>query len=77
MAESFKKKFNGIEYAFYRTTILSDTTYFIMFDENGARNSVRIARINGRWKLPDNSPLHINAAGIELIKSIEENELVK
>lgn len=77
MAESFKKKFNGIEYAFYRTTILSDTTYFIMFDDNGNRNSVRIAKINGRWKLPDNTPQHITQAGIDLIRCIEENELVK
>jgi hypothetical protein len=77
MAESFKKKFNGIEYAFYRTNILSDTTYFIMFDDNGNRNSVRIAKINGRWKLPENTPLHVNRAGTDLIRCIEENELVK
>lgn len=74
MPESFKKKFNGIEYAFYRTTILSDITYYIMFDENGKRNSVRIARVNDKWQLPGDSPRHIFDSGIELIRSIEENE---
>lgn len=76
MPESFKKNFNGIEYAFYRTTILNDITYYIMFDENGKRNSVRVARVNGHWQIPEDSPPHINQSCKELIESIEQNEIV-
>ncbi|MGZ8545707.1 MAG: hypothetical protein ACXWV0_10445 [Flavisolibacter sp.] len=75
MAESFKKNFSGIEYAFYRTTILDDITYYIMFDEKGSRNSVRVARIDGEWRLPDTVPKHINNNQPDLIRSIVENEV--
>ncbi len=77
MAESFKKNFNGIEYAFYRTTILDDITYYIMFDEKGERTSVRVAKINGEWRLPDSVPQHILASKNDLIKSIVDNEMPK
>jgi hypothetical protein len=77
MAESFKKNFNGIEYAFYRTTILDDITYYIMFDEKAERTSVRVAWINGEWRLPDSVPQHILTNKDDLIKSIIENEMPK
>ena len=77
MAESFKKNFNGIEYAFYRTTILDDITYYIMFDEKGERTSVRVARVNGEWKIPESSPQHIRSNKPDLLKSIVENEMPK
>lgn len=75
MPESFKKNFNGVDYSLYRTSILNDITYFVMFDEEGKRNSVRIARVNGQWRLPDVIPSHVRAAGLDLIKVIEENEV--
>jgi hypothetical protein len=75
MPESFKKNFNGVDYVLYRTSILNDITYFVMFDDEGKRNSVRIAKVNGQWRLPDVVPQHIRMAGTELIQLIEENEI--
>lgn len=75
MKNVFKKQLNEKEYAFYRTMDGSETAYFILFDEQGKRTSVKIEKDNyGDWKPAKEPSFLTGMVAHECLRAITENE---
>ncbi len=76
MADTLKRKIADKEYTFYRTSLMDNITYYVLFDSEGKRDSVKISKNpSGVWTLDSiNAPGYIQDAGPEMIEAIRQNE---
>ena len=76
MADTLKRKIADKEYTFYRTSLMDNITYYVLFDSEGKRDSVKISKnTQGVWTLDSsNAPHYIQDAVAEMIEAIRLKE---
>jgi hypothetical protein len=75
MATTFKKIIAETEFTFYRTQILDEIVYFVLFGRGGKRELFKIAQDStGNWTAPPDLPTSLQQAEQQFISAVRENE---
>jgi hypothetical protein len=75
MATTFKKIIQETEFTFYKTQVLDEIVYFVLYNQGKSRELLRIGKdALGQWVMPTDLPYFLLQSKQQFIRAVEENE---
>jgi len=75
MQSAFKTNIREENFSFYRTILEDKVVYFAMYGKSGERQSIKLGKESGSWKILSMKGIDLNYhTAEELVETVKQNE---